>query len=136
VANTIIESFEQVSSFLTELKQALRSDEFDCISDLDVLINKKTDSENVGYTTKETMAELAYNKKDIYNELLSLTEQDYHNTVVDDIDMSLPKFYAFGKLIQNKEVYIKVKIRSRVNRKIFCVSFHFAKFFVSKPYSK
>ena len=46
-----------------------------------------------------------------------------------------PQFWVFIKRINLKQVYIKVKIRSIQNRKIFCISFHFARFQVNNfPY--
>lgn len=134
VPHIIIDSMDKVSAFLQELKQVLCSKEFDCEKDLDILLSKKTDPDNAGYTTVETMAALGYKNKDVYNELILLTEQDYCNTVIDDVDPTLPKFFAFGKTIQNSEVYIKVKIRDRIKGKVFCVSFHFAKYPLKKPY--
>lgn len=49
-------------------------------------------------------------------------------TFIDDIDNSLPPFFAFAKEIKNKDVYVKAKIRDRQNCKVFCVSFHFARY--------
>ena len=38
--------------------------------------------------------------------------------------------------IDKRNVYIKVKIRSKKNHKIFCVSFHFARYSINKlPYA-
>ena len=38
--------------------------------------------------------------------------------------------------IDKRNVYIKVKIRSKENHKIFCVSFHFARYSINKlPYA-
>lgn len=46
-----------------------------------------------------------------------------------------PQFWVFIKRINLKQVYIKIKIRSIQNRKIFCISFHFARFQVNNfPY--
>ena len=131
----MIESLNDVTTFLRELKMVLCSEGFDCERDLDVLRSKKTDMNNAGYTTIETMEALGYTKQNICDEMLSLTEKDYYETVIDDIDPALPKFYAFGKTIQTREVFIKIKIRDRLKNKIFCVSFHFAKYPMTKPYA-
>jgi len=135
MSTSVIEDIDQVCIFLQTLKQILRSESFNCERDLDVLRSKKTDIHNAGYTTVETLAVLGYDKKDICEELLALSENDYYETVIDDIDPALPKFYAFGKTIQTKEVYIKVKIRDRIIGAVFCVSFHFAKYPMPKPYA-
>lgn len=130
----IIESDTVVKQFIDDMKSVLKSKNFNCERDLDVLLSKKTDSTNAGYTTLETMAVLGYGKEDICKELLTLSVADYTYTVVDNLNSSLPKFYAFGKHIQIREVYIKVKIRDIANHKLFCVSFHFAKYPITKPY--
>lgn len=49
-------------------------------------------------------------------------------TFIDDLDRTLPPFYAFAKEIKSKDVCIKVKVRDRERHKIFCVSFHFARY--------
>ena len=128
------ESREAVSAFLQELQSVLRSEAFDYQRDLDILRSKKTDSDNAGYTTIETLEALGFNNKDVYEELLGLTERDYKETQIDDKDSRLPKFYAFGKTIESREVYIKVKVRDRERGKVFCVSFHFARYSIVKPY--
>lgn len=89
------------------------------------------------YTTFNTMQALEYDRHDVLNQLLALDISEYLETFIDDIDDSLPPFYAFGKTIKNREVYIKVKIRNKKNCKVFCVSFHFARFPlpVKKPYA-
>ena len=134
MTNVITESKESVSAFINELQSVLRSESFNYLLDLDVLLSKKTDSNNAGYTTAETLAELGYDNQDICKELLSLTEKDYYQTMIDDRDPTSPMFYVFGKAIQTREVYIKVKIRDKVKGKIFCVSFHFARYPMPKQY--
>ena len=135
MGNSVVEDVEQVIIFLQALKQILCSESFDYERDLDILLSKKTDPYNAGYTTAETLVALGYNKKDICDELRALTEYDYSETVIDDIDPTLPRFYTFGKVIQTRDVYIKVKIRDKINGTVFCVSFHFAKYPMLKPYA-
>ena len=135
MGNSVVEDVEQVILFLHALRQVLCSENFNCERDLDILLSKKSDPYNAGYTTAETMVALGYNKKDVSADLLSLTENDYYETVIDDVDPTLPKFYSFGKTIQAREVYIKVKIRDKYKGTVFCVSFHFAKHPISKPYA-
>jgi len=68
---------------------------------------------------------------------MALELSEYLETFIDDKDYSLPLFFAFAKSIQSKDVYIKVKIRDRQKCKVFCVSFHFARFSfpVKLPYA-
>ena len=74
------------------------------------------------------MLALDFDSEDIKNQLLSLTVEEYIQTFLDDKDITLPVFYTFGKDISKCEVYIKVKIRDKKNGKVFCVSFHFARY--------
>lgn len=79
------------------------------------------------YTTANTMLELDFDRKDVWHQLISLDISEYLETFIDDKDPSWPPFFAFAKSIKNRDVYIKAKIRDRLNGKVFCVSFHFAR---------
>lgn len=70
-------------------------------------------------------------KNDVLNEIKKLNVEDYVETGIDRKDANLPYLYIFNKRIQGKDIYIKVKIRSVKNRKIFCFSFHYAKYKVT-----
>jgi len=74
------------------------------------------------------MLALDYDKKDVCDQLKSLELAEYFETIIDDRDSTLPPFYAFAKSIDSRDVYIKTKIRDKQNCKVFCVSFHFARF--------
>jgi hypothetical protein len=103
---------------------------------LDILPRKKDEDPLDPCTTENTMANLNYDKEDVKAELLSLTADYYLETIKDDKYLLLPVFWVFGKKVQNKDVYIKVKIRDKVNNKVFCVSFHYARFpLKSGPYA-
>ena len=57
-------------------------------------------------------------------------------TIIDNKDPTLPPFHAFIKEIEHRNVYIKVKIRDYARRKVFCVSFHYARYPIqSMPYA-
>ena len=133
MANGYVETFEIVEKYLKELKSILCSESFTYTNDMDVLLS--TVPESTGYKNSDTMDKLKYTKSDIYNTLLSLTVNDYSETLADTKGSTLPPLYVFGKTINTKEVYIKVKIRDKVKNKIFCLAFHFAKFPIIKPYS-
>ena len=92
------------------------------------MLKKKHESAIDPYTTANTLLELEFDKNDITNQLLSLDITEYMETFIDDKDNALPPFFAFAKLIKNRDVYVKAKIRDRENCKVFCVSFHFARF--------
>jgi hypothetical protein len=128
VSQKIISSEKEVLAFLKELKELLTSPKFDLSKDLDILMKKKNESPIDPYTTANTLLALDFDKHDVLNHLLSLELSEYMETFIDDIDNSLPPFFAFAKEIKNRDVYIKAKIRDRQNCKVFCVSFHFARY--------
>lgn len=122
--NSYTANIEEVKSFLMELKNILSSKNYD----LDILDKKKNENEEDPYTTENTMLDLNYDTEDVKNELMALNEKEYIETIIDDKDCNRPPFWVFGKEINKKEVYIKVKIRNRRTNKVFCVSFHYARF--------
>ena len=130
--NSYIEPLNEVITYLTDLKHILTS----VPHDLDIMPRKKDEDPLDLYTTENTMLDLDYDTEDVKNELLSLTEKDYIETIVDDKGSSRPPFRVFGKLVKNKEVYIKTKIRIKTTNQVFCVSFHYPRRSLKKgPYS-
>lgn len=123
-----ISSEQEVNEFLKELKELLTDTRFDVSRDLDILPKKKSESPIDSYTTANTLLALDFDKTDVKNQLLSLEISEYMETFIDDKDNTLPPFFAFAKSIKNRDVYVKAKIRDRQNCKVFCVSFHFARF--------
>jgi len=136
MSQKIISSEQDVRNFLQELKELLTDHRFDISKDLDILPKKKNESPIDPFTTVNTLLQLDFNNNDVLDQLLALDVSQYLETFIDDKDVTLPPFYAFGKIIKNKDVYIKVKIRDRINCKVFCVSFHFARypFNTKQPY--
>jgi len=124
----IISSEEEVRTFLRDIKGILIDPLFNIDSDLDILPKKKFELPTDPYTTANTLQMLEFDRYDVYDQLMALDISEYIQTVIDDKDCFLPPFYAFNKSIKTKDVYIKVKIRDRAKRKIFCVSFHFARY--------
>lgn len=113
VSQKIISSEEEVKNFLIELKELLADPSFNVGADLDVLLKKKSELPTDPYTTANTLLALDFDKHDVFNQLLSLEISAYMETVIDDLDRTLPPFYAFAKEIKSKDVYIKVKVRDR-----------------------
>lgn len=128
MSQKIISSEQEVNEFLKELKELLIDPGFDVSRDLDILLKKKSESPIDPYTTANTLLALDFDRTDIKNQLLSLEISEYMETFIDDKDNTLPPFFTFAKSIKNRDVYVKVKIRDRLNCKVFCVSFHFARF--------
>ncbi|MHB1484670.1 MAG: hypothetical protein ACYCYI_08400 [Saccharofermentanales bacterium] len=127
----------EIVTFLKEIKEILTDPKFDVLRDLDILPKKKKEDPIDPYTTFNTMISLGFDSYDVYTQLLALDITEYMETFIDDKDNNLPPFFAFGKTIKNREICIKVKIRDRKSRKIFCVSFHFARYPLSgkRPYA-
>ena len=131
--NSVTESREKVEQFLVELKSILSSPNFNPARDLDILPKKKSEDMFDPYTTANTLLALGFNNEDVRNELLKIGVEDYAETLIDVMDATLPPFYVFYRNIQSREVYIKVKIRDSVTGKIFCISFHFARYPAPNP---
>jgi len=127
-----IESSTQVEEYLMKLKAVLCSDQFDVYSDLEVQFSLIEGEP--GFLNAQTLVDLGYSIIDVRNALLSLTVQDYSETMFDNRDITGPGFRVFGKSIDKKEIYIKVKIRKRANNEIFCISFHYSQYPIAYPF--
>ncbi len=128
MSQKMISSEEEVKAFLKELKEVLTDISFNVSEDLDILLKKKSESPIDPYTTANTLLALDFDKSDVLNQLLALDIAEYMESFIDDKDSNLPPFLAFAKSIKSRDVYIKVKIRDKHNCKVFCVSFHFARY--------
>ena len=106
----------------------MESDTFDVHQDLDILLRKRDEAPTDPYTTANTMAALDFDKSDVCAQLKNLTVHEYAETIIDDRNVMWPPFLVFYKNIQSRDIYITVKIRDRQNNKVFCVSFHFARY--------
>ena len=126
---------EEVIKFLLELKKVMSNRDFDVNKDLDVILKKKNENSLDPYTTQNTLLKLDFDKNDIADTLKKLTVEEYIETGKDRKDISSPEVYIFGKEVQGNLIYIKIKIRDKINHKVFCVSFHFARYPISNfPY--
>ncbi|HIR13484.1 MAG TPA: hypothetical protein IAB31_06135 [Candidatus Choladousia intestinavium] len=111
----------------------LEKDDFDIDTDF-VLIrkNKKDDAE---HSTPYTLLDLDYDIEDIADRLKELTVEEYSETKIDKDDLNPPLLFVFGKKINRKLVYIKLKIKGNRKRHVLCVSFHYAKDKMKFPYA-
>lgn len=126
---------EEIINFLLELQKIISHKEFDVNRDLDIILKKKNENFLDPYTTQNTLLKLDFDKNDIAETLKKLTIEEYIETGKDRKDISSPEFYIFGKEVQGNLIYIKIKIRDKINHKVFCVSFHFARYPISNfPY--
>lgn len=72
------------------------------------------------------MVDLDYDASDVAERLKELTIREYSETLVDKDDLNPPLLFVFGKDINGKQVYIKLKIKGDQTRHVLCVSFHYA----------
>jgi len=102
MSQKIISSEQDVRNFLQELKELLTDHRFDISKDLDILPKKKNESPIDPFTTVNTLLQLDFNNNDVLDQLLALDVSQYLETFIDDKDVTLPPFYAFGKIIKIK----------------------------------
>ena len=76
---------------------------------------------------------LGYDIDDIAGCLRTLSIAEYSQTLVDRDDFNPPLLYVFGKMVEGRTIYIKLKIKSE-NKKVVCVSFHYAEYDMNYPY--
>ena len=126
---------QEVVAFLEELKAFLKGNDFDIDHDLILIKKKKVDDEE--YSTPYTLLDLDYNSEDVVNRLKELTVAEYSETKIDKDDLNPPLLFVFGKDINRRLVYMKLKIKKKENlrKQILCVSFHYAKEKMKFPYA-
>lgn len=125
---------KEVIAFLNLLKVLLEKEEFDIDTDI-TLIRKKKKGEDEKFSTPYTMLDLDYDTDDVVNCLKELTLAEYSETKIDKNDLNPPLLFVFGKYINNKLVYVKLKIKGDQQRYVLCVSFHYAKEDMEFPYT-
>ena len=73
-------------------------------------------------------------KKAVEAFLKELTIDEYSETLFDKDDDKPPLLFVFGKDINSRLVYIKLKIKGETTKKVLCLSFHYAKYDMKFPY--
>lgn len=124
----------EVVAFLKELKDLLGQDDFDINTDM-ILIRKKKQGKDQIYSTPYTMLDLDYDIDDVIARLKELKLEEYSETKIDRDDVNPPLLFVFGKDIDSKLVYVKLKIKGDQRNHILCVSFHYAKGRMTFPYA-
>ncbi|MCK4308807.1 MAG: type II toxin-antitoxin system MqsR family toxin [Candidatus Atribacteria bacterium] len=85
----------------------------------------------------ETLLELGLKYSHVKQEILSLTPKEYSQGPLLDKDQTNYKneyFWIFGKNVQNKLIYIKLKIRkTNEHEETVCMSFHIAEYQMKFP---
>ena len=126
---------KEVTAFLEKLKLILNNDDFDVNRDL-TLIRKRKQGGDVRYSTPYTLLDLDYDVSDVIERLKELTVQEYSETKIDKDDLNPPLLFVFGKDINNRLVYVKLKIKGEQKKHVLCVSFHYAKDKMDFPYAE
>lgn len=127
---SVLSEKKTVLGFLRLLKNVLTSEEFDLDDDLIIIVSKKSGFEE--YSTSYTLNDLSYDAADIVCKLNELELENYSETLIDKDNVDPPLLMVFGKEINDKLVYIKLKIRNE--KKVICVSFHYAERDMDFPY--
>lgn len=120
-----------VKAFLEELKEILGDEDFDIDNNLLIIRSRKDEIE---YSTNYTLVDLEYDSFDVVERLKELTVAEYSETLIDKDDDKPPLLFVFGKDINAKLVYIKLKIKGETEKKVLCLSFHYAKYDMKFPY--
>ena len=103
--------------------------------DTDFILIRKNKKDDLEHSTPYTLLDLDYDIKDVADRLKELTVEEYSVTKIDKDDLEPPLLFVFGKEINRKLVYIKLKIKGDQKRYVLCVSFHYAKNKMRFPYA-
>lgn len=120
-----------VKAFLEELKEVLGAEDFNIDNNLLII---KSSKDEIEYSTNYTMMDLDYDSSNIVERLKELTVSEYSETLIDKDDDKPPLLFVFGKDINSKLIYIKLKIKGKTKKKVLCLSFHYAKHDMEFPY--
>lgn len=99
-----------------------------------ILIRKKKQGDDQTFSTPFTLLNLEYDVEDVVNRLKELNVEEYSETKIDTDDTNPPILFVFGKYINGKLIYVKLKIRNH-QKQVVCVSFHYAKDDMKFPYA-
>ena len=113
--------------FLDSLHDTINNPSFDASQDFFF---------NTGRKNRETLLALDYSMEDVLDNLKHLTIEEYSEALIDKDNNDPPILYVFGKLIDSRMVYIKIKLRkkSNTNDHLICISFHFAEQDMAFPF--
>lgn len=123
----------EVIAFLEEIKTLLEKDDFNL--DTDFVLIRKSKRNDMEHSTPYTLLDLDYDIEDVIDRLKELTVTEYSETKIDKDDLGPPLLFVFGKNINRKLIYIKLKIKGDKKKHVLCVSFHYAKNKMKFPYA-
>ena len=81
----------------------------------------------------KTLTVLEFRVEDVKKELNELSVVHYSEGPVKETLYQSADMWIFGKMIQSKEVYIKISI-GQPSDKVICISFHFSDYAMTYPY--
>ena len=122
-----------VIAFLEGLKALLGNDDFNI--DTDLVMIRKNKKDDMEHSTPYTLLDLDYDTEDVVERLKELTVEEYSETKFDKDDLNPPLLFVFGKVINRKLVYVKLKIKGNRRKHVLCVSFHYARDKMDFPYA-
>lgn len=100
-----------------------------------ILISKRKSKEKEIFSTPYTLLDLGYDAYDVVEQLKTLTVEEYAETLIDKDDLNPPLLFVFGKDINNKQIYVKLKLKENQTKHVLCVSFHYAEKKMLFPYA-
>ena len=120
---------KDIETFLVEMSNILCSPNFDIDRDFMFTEIRAKDDLDDEFTNANTMLELGFDRYDVVEHLKTLTIEEYTESMLDTVSKDMSFFHVFGRKIQGRDVYIKVRIKLRKigTKYVFCVSFHFAR---------
>ncbi len=126
----------EVEHFLESVHTILDSEEFDIHKDVTVILSTKSD-ELMMFSNYYTIVDLEYDISDIVERIKELIVSDFSERIVDKDDLEPPALFVFGKEINKKQVYIKLKIKNNErNGRVLIISFHYAEHKMLFPFAK
>ena len=120
---------KDIETFLVEMNNILCTPNFDIDRDFMFTEIRAKDDLDDEFTNANTMLELGFDRYDVVEHLKTLTIEEYTESMLDTVSKDMSFFHVFGRKIQGRDVYIKVRIKLRKigTKYVFCVSFHFAR---------
>lgn len=133
-------SKSNVCEFLEKMKSILEGDAFDIHRDFVFQRHRVNDEPDDEFNNENTLLALDYGVEDVVDVLKTLTLEDYHESMVDNVANGFNVFFVFGKKIRKRDIYIKIRLKQRAGiagSYVFCISFHFARqAIIDYPYRK
>lgn len=119
-----------IEGFLAEMKCVLLRPDFNIRNDFLFVEQRASDDIDDAYNNVNTMLELEYDSQDVVEELKTLTIREYCESMVDTVTQDMNFLHVFGRKIQGRDVYIKVRMKqkSQTKKMVLCISFHFSRF--------